>query len=89
MLQKITLSPDEGEPIELYVIEQTRIGGRNYLLACENEDGDGEAVILKDLSKDTDRESIYEFVSDDDELNAVGSVFESMLEDVEIVRGDE
>lgn len=89
MLQKITLSPDEGEEIELYVIEQTRIGGRNYLLVCEEADGDGEAMILRDLSADTDGESLYEFVTDDGELSAVGSVFENMLDDVEIVRGDE
>ncbi len=46
-------------------------------------------MILKDLSEDTDPNSIYEFVEDDDELEAVGSVFESMLDDVEIVHENE
>ena len=89
MFQKLTFNTEDGESIELYVIEQTRIGGKNYLLVTEEADGDGEAMILRDLSEDTDQESIYEFVEDDDELQAVGSVFESMLDDVEIVRENE
>ncbi|MGN1159303.1 MAG: DUF1292 domain-containing protein [Lachnospiraceae bacterium] len=89
MFQKLAFNTEDGESIELYVIEQTRIGGKNYLLVTEEADGDGEAMILRDLSGDTDQESIYEFVEDDDELQAVGSVFESMLDDVEIVRENE
>ena len=89
MFQKLAFNTEDGESIELYVIEQTRIGGKNYLLVTEEADGDGEAMILRDLSEDTDQESIYEFVEDDDELQAVGSVFESMLDDVEIVRENE
>ena len=88
MFQKLAFNTEDGESIELYVIEQTRIGGKNYLLVTEEADGDGEAMILRDLSGDTDQESIYEFV-EDDELQAVGSVFESMLDDVEIVRENE
>ena len=89
MFQKLAFNTEDGESIELYVIEQTRIGGKNYLLVTEEADGDGEAMILRDLSGDTDQESIYEFVEDDDELQAVDSVFESMLDDVEIVRENE
>ena len=89
MFQKLAFNTEDGESIELYVIEQTRIGGKNYLLVTEEADGDGEAMILRDPSGDTDQESIYEFVEDDDELQAVGSVFESMLDDVEIVRENE
>lgn len=89
MFQKLTFSPGEGEDIELYVIEQTRIGGVNYLLVTEDADGDGEAMILKDLAADTDQDSLYEFVTEDEELDAVGNVFASMLEDVEFIRGDE
>ena len=89
MFQKLAFNTEDGESIELYVIEQTRIAVNNYLLVTQEADGDGEAMILRDLSGDTDQESIYEFVEDDDELQAVGSVFESMLDDVEIVRENE
>ena len=49
------------------------------------EDGDGEALILKDLSKPEDKESVYEIVSDDTELDAVAAVFEKMMDDIAFV----
>ena len=82
-LEKITFKPDGAEPVDFYVLEQTRIGGYNYILVTDFEEGDGEALILKDLSKDGEEESVFTIVSDDDELNAVAGVFENMLDDVE------
>ena len=53
-MEKITFTPDgaDGETVDFYVLEQTRIGGVNYILVTEEEEGDGEALILKDLSAD-------------------------------------
>ena len=85
-LEKITFNPEGDAPVDFYVIEQTRIGGYNYILVTDFEEGDGEALILKDMSRDGEEESVYMIVSDDDELNAVGEVFNNMLEDVDVVR---
>lgn len=76
----------EEESVEFYVLEQTRIAGKNYLLVTEQEDGDGEAWILKDLSADGEEEALYETVEDDEELEAVARVFSEMLENVDIER---
>ena len=84
-LEKIAVHPDGEEPVEFYVLEQTRIGGVNYILVTDFEEGDGEALILKDISKDGEEESIFTIVSDDDELSAVAGVFENMLDDVKFV----
>ena len=46
-------------------------------------------MILKDLSKAEDTESVYEIVSDENELNAVAGVFEDLLEDVQFVQDGE
>lgn len=81
-LEKITFHPDGEEPVEFFVLEQTRIGGYNYILVTDFEEGDGEALILKDLSKDGEEESLFTIVSDDDELAAVSGVFADMLEDI-------
>lgn len=81
-LEKITFCPDGDDPVEFFVLEQTRIGGYNYILVTDFEEGDGEALILKDLSKDGEEESIFTIVSDDDELAAVAGVFADMLEDI-------
>ena len=51
-MEKISFSRPDEEPVEFYVLEQTRLGGINYLLVTDKEEGDAEALILKDLSSD-------------------------------------
>ena len=36
-LEKITFRPEGEEPVEFYVLEQTRIGGHNYILVTDVE----------------------------------------------------
>ncbi len=84
-LEKITFCPDGDEPVEFFVLEQTRISGVNYILVTDFEEGDGEALILKDMSKEDEAESRYAIVDDDTELRAVAGVFEDLLEDVKFV----
>lgn len=88
-LEKVIFNPEGEDPVEFFVLEQTRIGGFNYILVTDFEEGDGEALILKDLSSDGEAESRYVIVSDDDELAAVAEVFEGMLDDVELISDDE
>ncbi len=74
------------EEVEFYVLEETRISGKNYLLVTENEEDteDSEAFILRDLSEDGDPEALYEIVEDEGELSALSKVFMEMMEDIEI-----
>ena len=83
-MEKITCTPDgaDGEAVDFYVLEQTRIGGVNYILVTEEEEGDGEALILKDLSEDGEAESIYAIVEDEKELAAIAEVFSDMMDDI-------
>ena len=83
--EKITFNFDD-ETVDFYVLEQTRIGGVNYILVTDTEEGDGEALILKDLSEDGEEEAKFVIVSDDEELDAVAGVFENMLDDVELTQ---
>ena len=76
--------PDTGERLEFYVLEQTRINNRDYLLVTVDEDGDSDAFVLKDLSEDTEKEAVYEIVEEEAELEAIAKVFSEMLEDVDI-----
>ena len=81
-MDKIEMAGNDDEKVELYVIEQTTIGGVDYFLATESEEGDCDALILKDVSKKEDSDAIFEVVSDDDELVAVSKVFESLMDDI-------
>ena len=84
-MDKITFNPEGEAPVDFYVLEQTTIAGVNYILVTDFEEGDGEALILKDLSGNEETDSLYEIVSDETELKAVAEVFENILEDVEFV----
>lgn len=85
-MEKLSFTLDEtGEIVEFEVVEQTRINGKDYLLVTDSEDdADGDAYILKDLSADGEQEAIYVMVEDDEELEAVSKIFSEMLEDVDI-----
>ncbi len=81
--EKITFRPEGDDPVDFYVLEQTRIAGVDYILVTDAEEGDGEALILKDTSRDGEEDGMYTIVSDEQELVAVAGVFENMLEDIE------
>ena len=83
-MEKIIFRPEGEEAVEFYVLEQTRIGGFNYILVTDSEEGDGEALIMKDISADGEEESIFDIVTDDAELDAVAGVFSNMLDDIEL-----
>ena len=83
-MDKIVFTPEGGEAVRFYVLEQTRLGGIDYILVTDSEDGDGEALILRDMSSIEEDEAVYEIVTDDEELNAVAAVFENILDDIEL-----
>ena len=82
--EKILFQPEGEEAVEFYVLEQTRIGGVDYILVTDAEDGDANAWIMKDISADGEEEGVYVFVEDDDELAAVAGIFADMLDDDDI-----
>ncbi len=86
-MQKISFQGETPqESAELFILEQTRINGVNYILVTDSEDEDGECMIMKDTASDSSPESLYEFVEDDMELTAISKVFEELLEDIDIER---
>ena len=83
-MEKISFDGNNGDNIEFYVIEKTTLGGVDYMLVTESEEGDSDAYVLKDVSSAEDGEGIYEIVDDDNEHTAVGQVFQSLLDDIDI-----
>ena len=85
-MEKITFVPDGEEAVDFYVLEQTTIGGVNYILVTDaEEDEEGEAYILKEISEADAEERVYSMVEDDTEFDAVSAVFENMLEDIDLI----
>ncbi len=83
-MDKVKFLLDTEESVEFYVLEQTKLGGYQYILVTDVAEGDGEALILKETTSQSQQESVYEIVEDDTELAAVASVFENLLEDVDL-----
>ena len=83
-MDKITFCPDGESPVDFYVLEETRIGGKSYILVTDTEEGDGEALILRDDSSSADEEGLYTVVQDDKELSSVAPIFRALLEEAEI-----
>lgn len=79
---------EDGEELELYVLEQTKINGIHYLLVADTldeEDEEVEVYIMKENGESKEEEyASYEFVEEDKELEAVSKIFEELLEDVDI-----
>lgn len=82
----ITLETDDGEQVDFYVLEETKINGMNYLLVtdAEEDDEEGECYILKDLSKAEEAEAVYEFVEEDTEMEYLFKIFSELMEDMDV-----
>ncbi len=82
-MEKIKFETDDGV-CEFYVIDETRISNRNYILVSDSLEDEAEAMILKDVSAQSDSEAVYVPVEDEVELNAVAGVFAESLGDIDI-----
>ena len=86
-MEQIIFDSENGEQTPFFVIEETTINEVHYLLVSDEDpdtsDGEGEASILKCVSTDDDEET-YEFVEEDDEWDAVLSVFKELVDDLDL-----
>ncbi|MCQ2538698.1 MAG: DUF1292 domain-containing protein [Lachnospiraceae bacterium] len=75
---------DEGDEAIFHVLEETKLNGEKYLLVVDDfEDEEEEAIIFKEVA-DANGEVTYTIVDDERELSCVASVFEELLEDIEL-----
>ena len=82
--EKLCFTTDDGTKLELYVLEETRIGGTDYILVADTAEDDGNCYILKDVSEEEAEEAVYEMVEDDNELDYLMDIFSQLLDDVDI-----
>lgn len=88
-MEKIKFTPElNEEPVEFFIVEQTMVAGVTYLLVTDKEEGDAQALILKDVSKDGEESSTYVIVSEEKELDAIAGVFENMLDDIKFEKDE-
>lgn len=83
MEKVVFVDPETKENIEFFVVEETMINRKKYLLVTEEEDGDSDAYILEELANDND-DIVYGMVEDDEQLAALGKVFAELIDDADI-----
>lgn len=81
MLEKITFLDDEDQEAELYVLEETKVGGVNYLLVSESDDEEAVCYIFKEIRVSETDEVSYEPVEDDRELEYIGGIFQELIDE--------
>lgn len=81
-METIIMQGENGDQIEFEVIETTRLGGVDYYLVCDTLDEEN-AYIIKDVSSVDEETSVYEFVEDDKEYNAIAAIFEEIVDDAD------
>lgn len=87
MEDKVYFELDNGEKAEFTVLEETKVNGVHYLLVsdADDEDEEGDAYILKDISKAEETDAVYQMIDDDDELEYIGRIFAELLDDIDLV----
>ena len=82
-IESIAFRDENGAEHMFYVEEQTRINGTDYLLVTDAPEGDAEALILKDISEESDPEAEFVPVEDPVELDSLMRIFSEMLTDTD------
>ena len=84
-LETIVITFDDGEEAEFFVLEETKLMGKNYYLVAPAEDDDTDEIecfILKENIDERDKEyGMYEFVEDEKELAVLSPIFDELMED--------
>lgn len=89
-MEFITFETEDGEKLELGILDETKLNGVEYLLVTEdtNEDSEEEVevMILRCVPEDNEDEELETFVTVDDpeELAAVSKIFAEQLAEDEI-----
>lgn len=83
--EKIAFESEDGI-VEFFVLEQTMLGGINYILVTDDMDSEeGSFLILKESSDVSEGDfASYEILEDENELKAVITIFDELLEDFDL-----
>lgn len=80
----IIFEAEDGTEVEFAVLEQTTLGGINYLFVVDKADDESFLILREDSGTDTEEMAAYDIVEDEKELDAVIRIFDELLEDVNL-----
>lgn len=80
----IIFEAEDGTEVEFAVLEQTTLGGINYLFVVDKADDESFLILRENNGADTEEMAAYDIVEDEKELDAVIRIFDELLEDVNL-----
>ncbi len=85
----IEFETEDGDKVLFAVLEQTTLGGVNYLLVeaedLEEAEDEGSFLVLKELRDDSAGDmTTFDIVDDEKELEAVIRIFDELLVDLDL-----
>lgn len=80
----IVFEAEDGTKVEFEVLEQTTLGGVNYLFVVDRADDESFLILRENSGADTEEMAAYDIVEDEKELSAVIKIFDELLEDVNL-----
>ncbi len=80
----IIFEAEDGTEVEFAVLEQTTLGGINYLFVVDKADDESFLILRENSGADTEEMAAYDIVEDEKELDAVIRIFDELLEDVNL-----
>ncbi len=80
----IVFEAEDGTEVEFEVLEQTTLGGVNYLFVIDRADDESFLILRENSGADTEEMAAYDIVEDEKELSAVIKIFDELLEDVNL-----
>lgn len=82
--EKIVFNTEDGDE-EFFILEQTMLGGVNYILVTDDVDSDeADFLILKECSQGEDEFASYDIIEDDEELKSVIGIFNELVDDFDL-----
>lgn len=82
--EKIVFSTEDGD-VEFFVIEQTMLGGVNYILVTDDVDSDeADFLILKENNEGDEEYASYDIIEDEQELKSVIAIFNELVDDFDL-----
>ncbi len=86
-LRTVPFTTEDGEEIDMYVLEETTLQGVHYILVTEDLSDDSEEAVVtimkEEKQQDEDEFAVYNIVENEDELQAVAKIFAELMEDVD------
>ncbi|MBO5239583.1 MAG: DUF1292 domain-containing protein [Lachnospiraceae bacterium] len=83
----VPFTTENGEIVEMYVLEETTLQGIHYILVTEDLNDDSEealVMIMKEEKQQTEDEfAVYDVVENEEELQVVAKLFAELMEDVD------